>query len=454
MEKYNHTKIEKKWQKEWEKQELYKTDEESDKKKFYILDMYPYPSGEGLHVGHVVGYTATDIYTRFKRMNGFNVLHPMGWDAFGLPAENYAIKTGMHPKDTTQKTTDIFRKQIQHLGLSYDWSREISTHTPEYYRWTQWFFLLLYENGLAEKKFAKVNWCESCKTVLANEQVLSGFCERCKNEIVQKNLEQWFFKITEFADALIDDLDDVDWPQSTVINQRNWIGKSEGAEIEFRIQNSEFRILVFTTRVDTLFGVTYIVLAPEHPLVAGLLQDISNKKEVEAYVKETSTKTELERTAESKEKNGVELRGVKAINPANKKEIPIFVANYVLTHYGTGAIMAVPAHDERDFEFAKKYDLPIRQVIAPETGTRRDNEERRDGGCGVVFDPDTQRYAVAKWSNGIFGLYSGGVEAGEDITKGILREIEEESGLHSCKQVEYIATAESHYYNSARKVNR
>ena len=367
MEKYNHTKIEKKWQKEWEKQELYKTDEESDKKKFYILDMYPYPSGEGLHVGHVVGYTATDIYTRFKRMNGFNVLHPMGWDAFGLPAENYAIKTGMHPKDTTQKTTDIFRKQIQHLGLSYDWSREISTHTPEYYRWTQWFFLLLYENGLAERKFAKVNWCESCKTVLANEQVLSGFCERCKNEIVQKNLEQWFFKITEFADALIDDLDDVDWPQSTVINQRNWIGKSEGAEIEFRIQNSEFRILVFTTRVDTLFGVTYIVLAPEHPLVARLLQDISNKKEVEAYVKETSTKTELERTAESKEKNGVELRGVKAINPANKKEIPIFVADYVLTHYGTGAIMAVPAHDERDFEFAKKVKLSIVEVVRDKT---------------------------------------------------------------------------------------
>ena len=367
MEKYNHTKIEKKWQKEWEKQELYKTDEESDKKKFYILDMYPYPSGEGLHVGHVVGYTATDIYTRFKRMNGFNVLHPMGWDAFGLPAENYAIKTGMHPKDTTQKTTDIFRKQIQHLGLSYDWSREISTHRPEYYRWTQWFFLLLYENGLAERKFAKVNWCESCKTVLANEQVLSGFCERCKNEIVQKNLEQWFFKITEFADALIDDLDDVDWPQSTVINQRNWIGKSEGAEIEFRIQNSEFRILVFTTRVDTLFGVTYIVLAPEHPLVARLLQDISNKKEVEAYVKETSTKTELERTAESKEKNGVELRGVKAINPANKKEIPIFVADYVLTHYGTGAIMAVPAHDERDFEFAKKVKLSIVEVVRDKT---------------------------------------------------------------------------------------
>ncbi|MCH7597507.1 leucine--tRNA ligase [Patescibacteria group bacterium] len=403
MEKYNHTKIEKKWQKEWEKQELYKTDEESDKKKFYILDMYPYPSGEGLHVGHVVGYTATDIYTRFKRMNGFNVLHPMGWDAFGLPAENYAIKTGMHPKDTTQKTTDIFRKQIQHLGLSYDWSREISTHRPEYYRWTQWFFLLLYENGLAERKFAKVNWCESCKTVLANEQVLSGFCERCKNEIVQKNLEQWFFKITEFADALIDDLDDVDWPQSTVINQRNWIGKSEGAEIEFRIQNSEFRILVFTTRVDTLFGVTYIVLAPEHPLVAGLLQDISNKKEVEAYVKETSTKTELERTAESKEKNGVELRGVKAINPANKKEIPIFVANYVLTHYGTGAIMAVPAHDERDFEFAKKVKLSIVEVVRDKT------RNSKAGGVARVYTGSGQLVNSGKFD----GMDSG--EAQEKI---------------------------------------
>ena len=213
MEKYNHKKIEKKWQKEWEKQELYKTEEKSDKKKFYILDMYPYPSGEGLHVGHVVGYTATDILTRYKRSRGFNVLHPMGWDAFGLPAENYAIKTSIHPKDTTRKAINVFRQQMQHLGLSYDWSREIDTHTPEYYKWTQWFFLLLYENGLAEKKLAKVNWCEPCKTVLANEQVLSGFCERCKNEVIQKDLRQWFFKITEFADALVDDLDGVDWPR-------------------------------------------------------------------------------------------------------------------------------------------------------------------------------------------------------------------------------------------------
>lgn len=364
MEKYNHKKIEKKWQKEWEEKEPNKADDGDKREKQYILDMFPYPSGDGLHVGHAEGYSATDVYSRFKRMNGFNVLHPMGWDAFGLPAENYAIKTGIHPEKTTKTASDNFRKQIKSLGFSYDWSREIDTHTPEYYKWTQWLFLLLFKNDLAYKKKAKVNWCESCKTVLANEQVENGACERCKNEVIQKDLEQWFFKITEFADELINDLDTVDWPNSTITAQRNWIGKSEGAELEFDVKDKGKKIKVFTTRPDTLFGATYMVLAPEHPYVEEFKDSIENWNEVEKYIFNTAKKTEIERTAEGKEKTGVELKGIKAINPANNEELPIFIADYVLAYYGTGAIMAVPAHDERDFEFAKKFELPIVEVIS------------------------------------------------------------------------------------------
>ncbi len=375
MDTYDPKKIERKWQARWEKEQTFRTDEDSSKEKLYVLDMFPYPSGSGLHVGHVEGYAATDIYSRYQRTKGYNVLHPMGWDAFGLPAENYAIKTGVPPHTTTADAIGTFRSQMRSLGLSYDWSREIGTYLPEYYKWTQWFFLFLFKNGLAEKRLAKVNWCPKDQTVLANEQTVSesgekGVCVRCGTKIIQKDLEQWFFKITEFSDALIDDLDTVDWPESTKINQRNWIGRSEGAEIEFALSAGDIKVKVFTTRPDTLFGATYMVLAPEHPLVATLIKEqrLENTDEVAAYVAAAANKTDLDRQTEEKEKTGVELKGITAVNPANKKEIPLFVADYVLGGYGTGAIMAVPAHDERDFAFARTRRLPIIEVIA---NTRR-----------------------------------------------------------------------------------
>lgn len=428
MGKYNHKKIEQKWQKEWESQKLYKTKEDSPKSKFYVLDMFPYPSGDGLHVGHVESYTATDIYARYKRMLGYNVLHPMGWDAFGLPAENYAVKTGVHPKETTRTTTDTFRSQIKNLGLSYDWEREIGTHTPEYYTWTQWFFLLLYKNGLTKKEKAKVNWCDSCKTVLANEQVVQGFCERCKTEVIQKDLEQWFFKITKYADALIDDLDTVDWPESTKINQRNWIGRSEGAELTFPIKGTTENIRVFTTRPDTLYGATYMILSPEHSLVEQLKSDIMNWGEVVRYTEQAQKRTEIERTAEGKDKTGVELQGVKAINPATEKEIPIYIADYVLAHYGTGAIMAVPAHDERDYVFARRYGLPIRYVIEPEAPGQilfaMAIIQNKKGEILLQRRTDDAPTAAGKLTP-----FGGSIEKGESVHEALSRELEEELEL-------------------------
>ncbi|HAS84846.1 MAG TPA: leucine--tRNA ligase [Candidatus Yonathbacteria bacterium] len=358
-EKYDHIKIEKKWQAEWESAGMYQADNNSNKPKKYVLDMFPYPSGDGLHLGHVENYTATCIYSRYLRMKGFNVMHTIGWDAFGLPAENYAIKTGIHPDISTHKNIKNFIGQMKSLGFSSDWSREIDTSSPEYYRWTQWFFLLLYKNGLAYKKKAKVNWCESCKTVLANEQAENGICERCKNEVIQKDLEQWFFKITDYADELIDDLSKVDWPSSTISAQRNWIGRSEGVEFKMEISDVNESIAVYTTRIDTVFGMTYVVLAPEHPLIQKLRATTKNNDEIDAYIKETSKKTELERTELAKEKTGVKFEGISAVNPFTNEPVPVFIADYVLSNYGTGAVMAVPAHDERDFEFAKKYNLSI-----------------------------------------------------------------------------------------------
>lgn len=380
MKNYSPKIIEPKWQKYWDKKKLFKADDKDSKRpKFYCLDMFPYPSGAGLHVGHVESYTATDIYSRFMRMNGYNVLHPQGWDAFGLPAENYAIKTKVHPKITTKKALTNFKRQIKSMGFSYDWDREINTSDPEYYKWTQWIFLELYKNGLAYQKKAPVNWCESCQTVLAREQVIDGKCERCGNIVIQKNLTQWFFKITDYAEKLLDGLKNINWPESIKLMQENWIGRSEGALINFKIQISNVKsnpkskiqnikqsIEVFTTRPDTIFGATYLVLAPEHDLITNLKPQISNFKEAESYINKTKKKTELERTSLEKIKTGVELKSICAINPATKKEIPIYIADYVLTTYGTGAIMAVPAHDERDYEFAKKYDLPILEVISSE----------------------------------------------------------------------------------------
>ncbi|MFH1232951.1 MAG: leucine--tRNA ligase [Patescibacteria group bacterium] len=365
MEKYNHKKIEKKWQNYWEKEKLYQTSDNQDKPKYYILDMFPYPSGAGLHVGHPKGYIATDIFARTKMMQGYNVLHPMGWDAFGLPAENYAIQNKTHPKLTNEKNIRTFKSQLEKLGFTYDWGREINTTDPEYYKWTQWVFIKMFEKGLAYESNEPVNWCPSCKTVLSNEDLEDGKCERCNSEVERKPMRQWVLKITDYADRLLNDLEKLpDWEESIKEMQRNWIGRSEGAEVEFRIMNYELQIKVFTTRLDTLFGVTFMVIAPEHKLIQDLKKEIKNYNEVEKYLNIAKNKSDLERTDLNKEKTGIKLDGVVAINPVNQEKIPIFVADYVIINYGTGAIMAVPGHDKRDFEFAKKYNIEIKQVVS------------------------------------------------------------------------------------------
>ena len=366
--------IEKKWQNRWEEKGLFKTPENpSADKKFYCLDMFPYPSGAGLHVGHPEGYTATDILCRLKRMKGHDVLHPMGWDAFGLPAENYAIQTGIHPREVTEKNVANFKRQIKSLGFSYDWDREINTTSPEYYRWTQWIFLQLFKKGLAYESTMPINWCPSCSTGLANEEVFDGTCERCSTPIERRAIRQWMLKITAYADRLLTDLDGVDWPKSTLAMQKNWIGRSEGAEVDFKIGDHAVRI--FTTRPDTLFGATYMVLSPEHPLVEKIVEP-EFKNKVYAYIEASSKKSDIERSDASKEKTGVPT-GALAINPVNGAKIPVWIADYVLAGYGTGAIMAVPAHDQRDFEFAQKYELSIRKVIEPPEGLE-DAEEYFD----------------------------------------------------------------------------
>jgi leucyl-tRNA synthetase len=671
--KYDHKSVEKKWQKRWADDNAFAASDSSDKEKLYVLDMFPYPSGAGLHVGHVEGYTATDIYSRFKRMQGYNVLHPMGWDAFGLPAENYAIKTGIPPAKTTEDAIAMFRTQIQSLGLSYDWSREVGAHRPDYYKWTQWFFLFLYKNGLAEKRMAKVNWCPKDQTVLANEQTVSetgekGVCFRCGTKVVQKDLEQWFFKITQYADQLADDLDQVDWPESTKVAQRNWIGRSEGAEIDFAVageqgiteaafasnnqgklkrmqtlfkagglaitlktpidigvenfdvvedgatlmENAEKKarslagkanipvfaddsgffingtkidpvtvkrnalagldeksltveeiakkmqdyyaeiaskqggrvdaewhnalclilpdgsarkvetirpviltnesrgnvdpylplrglyiskatnkyvleqteveeleelqpitdglkkiftplIKVFTTRPDTLFGATYLVLAPEHALVEALSQKLENGDEVRKYVAAAKNKTDLERQEEAKDKTGVELRGVRAINPATGEEIPIYVADYVLGGYGTGAIMAVPAHDERDYQFAKKFGLPIREVIEPtyeqttEPGKIREGEpfDQREAIIAIVKHWQEEKYIALKWKQVAWGTFiTGGIEAGQTPETAAKAELEEEVGYTDAKFIKDFGVVHGKFYHVPKKTNR
>lgn len=365
---YNHQKIEKKWQKEWTKKKAFKTEDVSKKKKFYVLDMFPYPSGEGLHVGHPKGYIATDIISRMKRMQGFNVLHPMGFDAFGLPAENYAIKTKTNPETSVKKNVARFKKQLEIIGLDYDWGREVNTTDPGFYKWTQWIFIKLMEKGLAYESNEPVNWCPVDKTILANEDLENGKCERCGSVVEKKPIRQWVLKITDYAERLLSDLDGLDWPESIKESQRNWIGRSEGSEIDFDVWRGSDRIKIFTTRPDTIFGATYMVLAPEHELIQKLWNQIENKDEVAAYIEAVKNKSEIDRTGEGKEKTGVRVIGISAVNPANKEVIPVFIADYVLATYGTGAIMAVPAHDERDFEFAKKYNLNIKEVISGGNG--------------------------------------------------------------------------------------
>ncbi len=358
---YNHREIEKKWQEFWENNKTFKTDEEYGKKKFYALDMFPYPSGAGLHVGHPEGYTATDIVSRMKRMQGYNVLHPMGWDAFGLPAEQYAIDTGNDIREFNEKNIDNFRRQIKELGFSYDWDREINTTDPNYFKWTQWIFIQLYNKGLAYIDEVPVNWCEALGTVLANEEVIDGLSERGGHPVVRKPMHQWVLKITEYADRLLEDLDELDWPESLKDMQRNWIGKSEGANIDFKIADTDKEFTAFTTRPDTIYGATYAVFAPEHELVDEITT-AEQRETVKAYQDKAAMKSELERTDLAKEKTGA-FTGAYAINPFNGEKLPIWISDYVLASYGTGAIMAVPAHDERDYEFAKEFDLPIIEVI-------------------------------------------------------------------------------------------
>lgn len=359
---FDHQHIEKKWQKKWETEKTFKTNEEFDKPKFYALDMFPYPSGAGLHVGHPEGYTATDILARLKRMQGYNVLHPMGWDAFGLPAEQYALDTGNDPAEFTEKNINTFRRQIKSLGFSYDWDREVNTTDPEYYKWTQWIFLKLWEKGLAYIDEVAVNWCPALGTVLANEEVIDGKSERGGHPVERRPMKQWMLKITAYGDRLLEDLEELDWPESLKEMQRNWIGRSEGAEVTFAIDGHDETFTVFTTRPDTLFGATYAVLAPEHSFV-DKITTAEQRSAVDAYLDKVKTKSDLERTDLAKEKTGV-FTGAYAINPVNGEKMPIWIADYVLVSYGTGAIMAVPAHDERDYEFAKQFDLPIQQVVA------------------------------------------------------------------------------------------
>lgn len=360
---YNYKEIERKWQDKWEKEGTFNAKDDYSKEKWYGLIEFPYPSGQGLHVGHPRSYTALDIIARKKRLDGYNVLYPIGFDAFGLPAENYAIKNKIHPKIVTEQNISNFKRQLKSIGFSFDWSREINTTDPDYYKWTQWIFIQLYKHGLAYKTTMPINFCTGCKVGLANEEVVNGVCERCGSPVVQKEKSQWMLKITEYAQRLIDDLDDVDFLDKIKAQQINWIGRSEGAEVNFKIANSDEQLTVYTTRPDTIFGATYMVIAPEHPLVNKFKNQITNIEEVEEYKHQASLKSDFERSELNKEKTGVELKGIKAINPLTKEEIPVWISDYVLITYGTGAIMAVPAHDSRDNEFAKKFGITIRQVI-------------------------------------------------------------------------------------------
>ena len=380
--KYNHKPIEGKWQKIWEDKGVFHAEDNSEKEKFYALIEFPYPSGQGLHVGHPRPYTALDTVARKRRLQGYNVLYPIGWDAFGLPTENYAIKNHIHPEIVTKQNIARFKKQIQSLGISFDWSREINTTDPDYYKWTKWIFIQLFKHGLAYKKEMNVNWCTSCKCVLANEEVVNGVCERCGSEVVHKVKSQWMLKITAYADRLINDLDLVNYPERVKAQQKNWIGRSTGAEVDFKTTTGD-TLTIYTTRADTLYGATYMVISPEHPLIEKWADKLSNIDAIREYQAAAARKSDFERTEVAKDKTGVLVEGVKAINPVNNKEIPIFISDYVLVSYGTGAIMAVPAHDTRDWEFAKKFDLPIIEVVK---GGNVQEEAYTDCATGIMVN--------------------------------------------------------------------
>ena len=443
---YNHEEIEKKWREYWEKNETFKTDVwDFSKPKYYALDMFPYPSGVGLHAGHPEGYTATDIVSRMKRMQGYNVLHPIGFDSFGLPAEQFAIKTGKHPSGFTEANMETFRIQLKNLGLSYDWDREVSTHDPNYYKWTQWIFIQLYKDGLAKYIDMPVNWCEELGTVLANDEVIDGKSERGGYPVVRKNMKQWVIDIPKYAEKLIDGLDTLDWPESTKEMQKNWIGKSIGAHVNFKVKDSNREFTVFTTRPDTLFGATYCVLSPEHELVDEITTD-DKKEAVSFYKKEAAKKSEMERTELNKDKTGV-FTGAYAINPVNGKEIPIWISDYVLATYGTGAIMAVPAHDQRDYDFAKEFGLEIIPVIEQVTGEIRENESHKDSIVAVIYDEKNDKYLTINWHELGGRLFVGGTrhenESALDCAK---REIMEETGYNDIELVNECFPINHHYY--------
>ena len=443
---YNHEEIEKKWREYWEKNETFKTDIwDFSKPKYYALDMFPYPSGVGLHAGHPEGYTATDIVSRMKRMQGYNVLHPIGFDSFGLPAEQFAIKTGKHPSGFTEANMETFRIQLKNLGLSYDWDREVSTHDPNYYKWTQWIFIQLYKDGLAKYIDMPVNWCEELGTVLANDEVIDGKSERGGYPVVRKNMKQWVIDIPKYAEKLINGLDTLDWPESTKEMQKNWIGKSIGAHVNFKVKDSNREFTVFTTRPDTLFGATYCVLSPEHELVDEITTD-DKKEAVSFYKKEAAKKSEMERTELNKDKTGV-FTGAYAINPVNGKEIPIWISDYVLATYGTGAIMAVPAHDQRDYDFAKEFGLEIIPVIEQVTGEIRENESHKDSIVAVIYDEKNDKYLTINWHELGGRLFVGGTrhenESALDCAK---REIMEETGYNDIELVNECFPINHHYY--------
>jgi len=442
--KYDFARIEKKWQKVWQDQKLFEVDMEKAEKPFYNLMMFPYPSAEGLHVGGVYTYTGVDTFGRFKRMQGYDVFEPIGLDGFGIHSENYAMKIREHIEEVSKRTEKNFYRQLSSIGNMFDWSRTVETYKPEYYRWTQWIFLQMFKKGLAYQKKAKVNWCPSCKTVLSDEQVIQGQCERCESFVDKRELKQWFFRITKYADRLLKNLDWIDWPEDVKTNQRNWIGRSEGANIKFKVEVSDKEIGelgVFTTRPDTLFGATYMVLAPEHELVKKAKSGITNWKEVEKYISKAISKSEQERKNDEKIKTGVELKGVFAVNPASGNKISIWVADYVLAGYGMGAIMAVPAHDTRDWEFAKKFNIKIESVVAPylfdtKYPTREDKEtKKRDVVVAIVRNKDKKEYLCLRWNKiGWQSFITGGID-GEDIVNAAKREVLEESGYVDLKFV-------------------
>ena len=460
---YNPKEIEKKWQDIWEKESTFVATEDGSKPKFFALIEFPYPSGAGLHVGHARPFTAMDVVSRKKRLDGYNVLYPIGWDAFGLPTENYAIKTKIHPTIVTEQNIENFKRQAKSIGFSFDWTKEINTTDPNYYKWTQWIFLKFYEKGLAYKAEMPINWCKSCKIGLANEEVVNGACERCGGEIERRVKSQWMLKITEYADKLLEGLEHVNYIDRVKASQANWIGRSEGAEVEFAIAGKEDKLKVFTTRPDTLFGSTFMVLSPEHPIIKKYKNDIQNIDEVEKYQKEAGKKSEFERKEMAKDKSGVQLKGLKAINPATGKKIPVWIADYVLMTYGTGAIMAVPAHDTRDWEFAKKFELPIKQVVAPyftstEKDKPRDDAETiaRDTVIIVLKHWEKDEILCLDWKKqGWHSFIIGGIENGEDVKTAALRELEEETGYYNIKSIR-IGETEVHneFYASHKGINR